>query len=146
MKQLIVEGTAKTPEVCIDLTKGTFKISGNCLPEDSPAFWKPIINFILENKGDFNENFKIAFNFNFLNSSSTKMVRDLIIEIPEEVKNVYWLYPSDDPDIKEIGKDFFKEINKNIKIVNLDCLDPEKEFWKELSENAVDPVDLIEAK
>lgn len=110
MQALIIPATEETPLVHLDKDNNIFVISGNSYPEDSTAFYKPVIQWITEFVKDPGPSVKFEFSFVYFNSSSYKAIYDILLLLSEmqitkgvELK-VNWLYKEGDLDIREIGE------------------------------------------
>ncbi len=109
-----LSGTMDSPEVLLDRNKGLIKLSGRSLPEDAKSFYKPIMDWVINYaKNNIKQNTKVIFQFEYINSSSSKMVLELlelfkqIFEAKNEnVLKIEWRYLDDDEDMLEAGEDF----------------------------------------
>lgn len=108
-KTLYIKGTSKTPE--IDFSSGLIQISGRSIPEDSVAFYSPIVKWI-ENYLKSPEKFtKVSFRIEYINSGSNRFVYNIFKLIDDSFKqgnkiSVNWYYEEDDDTIKILGEDF----------------------------------------
>ncbi len=108
-KTLYIKGTSKTPE--IDFSSGLIQISGRSIPEDSVAFYNPIMKWI-ENYLKSPEKFtKVSFRIEYINSGSNRFVYNIFKMIDDSFKqgnkiSVNWYYEEDDDTIKILGEDF----------------------------------------
>ena len=48
MEPLIIEGTAKTPNVKFDGGQGLIEVKGRSIPENSIEFYKPLVDWLEE--------------------------------------------------------------------------------------------------
>ncbi len=119
-----LEGTLDSPEVLLDKEGGLIKFSGRSLPEDAKSFYKPIMEWI-ENYAKSNLlNTRIIFQFEYINSSSSKMILELLDQIKQIFENekedllyIEWRYLDDDDDMLEAGEDFEERVGFNFKFV-----------------------------
>ena len=107
--------TEETPEVIVDFDKGVIEISGSSLPEDSVAFYHPILEVVKEYIENSKPKTVVNLNIKYLNSSSQKRMMELVslLHVYHKQGNeieVNWYYPEDDEDILDEGKDFAKLI------------------------------------
>ncbi len=108
-----LEGTLDSPEVLLDKVGGLIKLAGRSLPEDAKNFYKPIMDWIVSYFESAPTNTRVIFQFEYINSSSSKMILeflDLIKHVFENKKEnhlyVEWRYLDDDDDMLEAGEDF----------------------------------------
>lgn len=111
MEPLRIEGTEETPFVHLDKLNNIFEITGNSYPEDSTAFYRPVIQWVNDYAQLPNDKSEFTFSFVYFNSSSYKSIYDIIYllrDISEkkrvEVK-VNWLFKEGDSDIMDIGEE-----------------------------------------
>jgi hypothetical protein len=111
MKPLILEATADTPMVYFDKYTGRFEINGVSLPANIFEFYHPIIDWIEGYCKNPNKETLLELKFDYLNSSSTKMILNLISSLEVIIGNggkvkVIWHYDSGDSEMKEMGEEF----------------------------------------
>ena len=101
MSKYLVSKTSKSPH--ISLEKGLFDFSGRSIPEDARVFFKPIIDWIKEYDPERQYKTTVNFYFEYLNTSSSKCIFDLLKVLNElhEKGNeilVNWYYEEGDDD------------------------------------------------
>tara|TARA_B100000683_G_scaffold147584_2_gene143026 strand:+ start:1198 stop:1593 length:396 start_codon:yes stop_codon:yes gene_type:complete len=111
MKALIIESKRDTPKIHFDKENNKYEISGCSLPEDSNAFYTPVIDWL----SDFSESPASSFNFEFkldyFNTSSSKVFLD-ILTILEKIKQsgsqveIKWYFDEDDEDMEMAGEEY----------------------------------------
>ena len=74
MEKIVIEPTLETPKVVLDSESSVIEISGNSLPEDVHSFYSPIISWLDEYKIQPNHRTEVVFNFEYYNTSSSKMI------------------------------------------------------------------------
>lgn len=122
MKKLVFEPTNETPKVILDKDNGVFEFSGSSLPEDVIAFYKPIIKWFETYINEPNELTTIVFNFEYYNTSSSKMVLrllEMLKDMHRKGKNVeiHWHHLEDDEDMIEAGEDYSENIRIPFKFI-----------------------------
>jgi hypothetical protein len=107
MEILNLEGTADTPKIILDKGNGIFEISGRSLPEDSVEFYRPVLEWISGYAKAPNANTHFSFKLEYFNTSSSKLILDVLSAL-EEIKGmeIEWYYAEDDEDMEEAGKEF----------------------------------------
>ena len=112
MNNLSIQQTDATPEIDFNLN-GNLKITGRSLPEDVHKFYDPIIEWVKQLKSD---HVKVDIKLEYLNTSSTKKVLNLLILLDETefVKrvDVKWYYEFDDLDMEEVGVIYKEELKR----------------------------------
>ena len=107
MKVLNIEGTEDTPSITLNKDSGVFEISGRSLPEDSPEFYRPVLEWIEDYKKDPNSETNFAFKLEYANTASSKLIQ-VVLKALEDLKGVtaIWYYEKDDEDMEEMGNEF----------------------------------------
>jgi hypothetical protein len=124
MKILKIEKKKGTPEVILDNESSIFEIKGESYPENSAAFYNPIIKWISEYCKDIS--IKLTFNINltYFNTSSSKALLD-IFDILEDFHNnngeitINWYYFKDDESTKENGEEFAEDLTLPFNIIEI---------------------------
>jgi len=109
--KIFLKGTSETPEVALDKTNGTIKLSGRSLPEDAKSFYKNIVYWLNKYAEDPKQGTHAVFVFEYFNTASSKMILELLdilkeIEAKDENLKIDWHYMEDDDDMLEAGEDF----------------------------------------
>lgn len=102
-------GTKKTPNIEFNPELGELKIWGRSLPENGMGFYKELFEKIDEYIENPKATTIIDFNFDYLNSISTKIILRLIIKFERLINiglkvNIIWNYEDDDEMMCEIGE------------------------------------------
>lgn len=105
--------TERTPEIVLDKSgdKGQIKFIGRSLPDDARTFYQPIIKWIEDYFGNPHESTVISFDLEYFNTSSSKMLLEIIrkfqkLQEKDKHLKVEWYYLEDDEDILESGVTF----------------------------------------
>ena len=133
--RLYISPSEYTPEIDFDPKKHKFKMAGVARPEDSYEFFEPVlswvesyVNQILEDYEQnklLNETFIIMFDFEYMNSSSSKYIFQIISNFKKIYQkglkvNVFWYYDDVDDQILEDGEDFSEIIGLNFTFITRD--------------------------
>ncbi|MFW5848038.1 MAG: SiaC family regulatory phosphoprotein, partial [bacterium] len=87
---VVIEKTTNTPELLIDSDEGNVELIGRCFPENAVAFFTKVKEKILEIE---KEKMSIVFSLDYINTSSTKYLLNLLKELSEKYKtNIVWMY------------------------------------------------------
>jgi len=110
-KTFIIEETSKTLNVKLDAQTGEFIFSGRCLPEDAKEFFSPILVWLKKYFMDPNVTTIVVFDIRYYNSSSSKLILDILYVLKEAIANgnniiIRWEYDIDDEEMKQAGSDF----------------------------------------
>jgi len=114
MNSFKIEPTAITPEINFDIDDNTLTFLKVSKPENAIDFYKPLFDFIdqFEQKkvkpGQV-EQLTIDFKFDYFNTSSAKMIHQLLGRFKKLQQSgikldVNWFYRSDDDDMLEDGE------------------------------------------
>jgi hypothetical protein len=114
MENLFINKTSKSPY--INLEDGLFLFSGRSIPEDAKKIFKPVIDWIKNYNPSPEIKTVINFNFDYLDTSSSKCVFDILILLDEIYDKghdltINWYYEKGDDDMLDLGihlKSFIK--------------------------------------
>jgi len=111
MESVNIRATAKTPSIDFNPSQGLLEIRGKSTPEDSRAFYKPLIVWCEEYAVNPPAKTTVDVHLEHFDTSSSKGLLDLIKrlktikEMHKEIE-VVWHYESSDEDILEAGENF----------------------------------------
>lgn len=107
-----IKATEDTPAVVLDKPKGRITIHGKSLPEDSAAFYQPVLEWLNAYTKENPETTLAEFKLEYFNTSSSKQIFKLISLLKELSKsksvNVKWYYDKGDKDMQLSGERFSK--------------------------------------
>jgi hypothetical protein len=103
---LLIDKTEKTPY--ISLEKGLCLFYGRSIIEDSQKVFKPVIDWLKKYQPDKNVKTVVNFNFDYLNTSSSKCIYDILKVLDELFTNssdieINWYYEEGDNDMLDLG-------------------------------------------
>ena len=103
---ILISATEDTPKV-IGSADGKLSIIGKSITEDSLVFYKPILEWITQIKA---ENIEISIQLEYLNTSSSKQIFNLLKLAKENQWKktilIKWFYEMNDEDERELGKEY----------------------------------------
>lgn len=111
MESMFIQATSKTPVIDFNPESGILMIRGRSAPEDSRAFYKPIIAWC----EGYSENpalrTVVEVQLEYFDTSSSKGLLDLLkrlkaIRDRQKEVEIIWHYESGDEDILEAGENF----------------------------------------
>ena len=112
MNNLVIQKTDSSPEISF-LSNGQLKIYGRSLPEDVHKFYNPIIDWIKQLKTEI---VKLDLKLEYLNTSSTKKILNLLISLDENENiseiDVNWHYEFDDLEMEDLGGIYRDELKR----------------------------------
>jgi len=122
MEKIVLEPTTETPKVVLDKENSIFEFSGNSLPEDVTTFYSPILEWFDEYASAPNDKTQIIFNFEYYNTSSSKMILRLLEKFRDIHRQgydleVHWHFMEDDEDMIEAGEDYSENIKVPFKFI-----------------------------
>ncbi|MDA8771607.1 DUF1987 domain-containing protein [Flavobacteriales bacterium] len=108
MTDILLEGTAKTPEVKFSIDPISMSLSGRSIPENSIEFYKPLLDWVDQSIQSHDEEVCISVKLEYFNTSSSKCLMDLFkrIEKAAPTASVDWYYEEEDEDMLEAGEDY----------------------------------------
>jgi len=122
MEILAIEGSPKTPEINLNPETGSIEIKGRSIPENSVAFYKPVIDWLGEYEEDSKDQTTVDIQLEYFNTSSSKCILDLLKKL-EGINNgpgnvqINWHYEEDDEDMLEAGEDYEAILNIPFKMI-----------------------------
>ena len=119
MDVLKIEATNKTPEILFDGDKGYFSISGKSYPENVKAFYDRLIDYFKKYKENPTENTVLEFNWLYYNTSTSKVIIELLLLSEEISGNVElrWLAEKDFDLMIQKGEELNDVLDIDMKIV-----------------------------
>ena len=111
MEALIIPEGTNTIEVILDKEKNHFEMQGRSFPEHSVNFFKPVIEWLENYKLDPLPKTKIDLNFVYFNTSSAKLILE-IIRLLDEIHQtgseleIVWHYMEGDEDMLDAGEEY----------------------------------------
>jgi hypothetical protein len=121
MTKIDIPATDESPKVIFDTDRGILEIVGKSLPEDTKGFYDPIIKEVQKYVNKPNPHTVINLKLNYLNSSSTKKILELVTHFEAIEKKGFsvelnWYYEENDDDMLEEGQEFNRltELSVNI--------------------------------
>jgi hypothetical protein len=111
MESINLYKTERTPFISLN-TNGEIKISGISIPEDSTAFYLPILEWIRMYAKNPQPITSAHFVFDYFNTSSSKDILE-VFKALGAIKDsgmskviIKWEFEDDDDDISECGEDY----------------------------------------
>ncbi len=110
MAPIKINKTKNTPEITLDKENLFLKIEGSSYPENAADVYDPIIRWAHSLGKKVENPIRCEFYFDFLNSSSHKMLYELLIKLDDLYIDgsdvaIIWYYDDSDEDIKDKGED-----------------------------------------
>ena len=116
MENLYREMTKDTPEINFNIETGELFITGASYPENSIAFYEPVIDLINAYFRQFDKKLTLNVKLSYFNTSSSKALLD-IFDILDDKYNegrkieVNWHYRDDYETILENGEEFAEDLS-----------------------------------
>ncbi|MHC1737473.1 MAG: DUF1987 domain-containing protein [Ignavibacteriaceae bacterium] len=115
MENFKIEKTKSTPSVILNYITGECEIRGSSYPENAREYYEPVFKWLNDFMLQITSEISFTFNLDYLNSSSIKIVSDLVEVLNNYGKagikvSINWYYSEDDDDIKELGEEFRDEV------------------------------------
>ncbi|MCF6183593.1 MAG: DUF1987 domain-containing protein [Bacteroidales bacterium] len=126
MRNIKIPKTQLSPRVILDKDNKIFEISGKSAVENAEDFYKPILDWFTGYFKTPNENTEIIFYLEYLNSSSSVQIGQLLnlfeMNKRESHITVNWFCETDDETMTEVGTEFKSmfEIQFNLKLIKED--------------------------
>ncbi|RKZ92278.1 MAG: DUF1987 domain-containing protein [Candidatus Parabeggiatoa sp. nov. 1] len=121
MDSWTIEATKQTPKVCFNAENHILELKGESYPENIAEFSAPVFSWLEEYLEQLEDQaFTVNIELTYFNSSSSKMLLDLLDKLEEEVadngKNitVNWIYSADNDTAEEYGEEFQEDLESLI--------------------------------
>lgn len=111
MKDIILVGTSKTPEVNFIASKGTLELKGRSIPENSIDFYQKLNEWVIAYGEAPNVHTTFEVKLEYFNTSSSKCLLDLF-KLLEKIHGqgteveIKWFFEEEDEDMEEAGEDY----------------------------------------
>ena len=119
MKNLIVKGDFKHPEIAFDAKSGILELIGKSIPERAGDFYTPIIEWLKNYLQSPHETTTLNLKLIYLNSTSKRYLLNLL-ELLKSNKNnitINWYYEEDDEDMLDLGKSYKEVVDLPINFI-----------------------------
>lgn len=125
MEHLEISQTEKDPGVSFNPDSGVFIISGNSIPEDCLAFYKPIFAWLDDYIDSPALSTKLEVRLKFFNTSTSKCLFSIFKRLEKIQKDggaagITWHYSLKDTDMYESGMDFSNMLSIPFKLIRED--------------------------
>ncbi len=122
MEKLILKETKHSPLVVLDPQTGVFELKGSSFLDNAHEFYTPVIEWLKEYTKSPAPKTKILFDLNYINTSSQRMVFDLLKRVNIMFKagsqlSIEWLYDENDYDLRDVGEDLLSFMDFPYKII-----------------------------
>lgn len=100
-----------SPKVSFTHNLGKLEISGKSLPEDVSAFYRPILDWLVQYSQKPHHETEFTFKLTYFNTASSKLILDILLILEKMHENgekvlVNWYYPEYDEDMREAGLEY----------------------------------------
>ena len=116
-QRLHIRATTSSPEIFFDAERRRFSIQGESYPEDTAKFYLPPLRWLKEylDTADLREPFVLTLDVSYCNSSSTKVLMDLLYLLDKSAEKgrpvtVRWLYDEQNDNAYETGEELQEDI------------------------------------
>ena len=115
MEIIEIKAAKDTLGVTCDIEAGIINMEGTSYPLDAAEFFSPVFDWLDDYIDEIGSNLTLNLRINYLNTSSTKCLFDLVDRMEEYYKQggmvqVNWYYSEDDEDIQETGLEFKEDL------------------------------------
>ncbi len=122
MEVISIKADKRSPEVVFDGNKGTFSVSGNSYFSDTAEFYRPLMKYIEEYAKNPQNETRLKFKLENLNSSSTKYILDMFKAFDKlhrsgNTVTCEWHYSVDDDEIREDGREYSRLFSFSIELI-----------------------------
>ena len=126
MDTFYIKATPSTPYVNFDPVSGRLDIKGRSIPENSVAFYKPLLNVLDEFAKSPVEQITVIIQLEYYNSSSAVCLLNFLKKL-ETLKDkiadisIEWYYEEEDEDSLTAGENFQSILSLPVKIIKIAC-------------------------
>jgi len=119
---LFIKGTSKTPH--IEFKPGILQISGRSIPEDSVAFYQPVLKWTEDYLDKPEPLTRVNFKMEYISSGSNRFIFALFKMLDESYTQghnivINWYYEEDDDTIKNLRRYFQALVKLPFKMVEI---------------------------
>lgn len=130
MNNLFIPRTSKTPDIFFDADQGLLEIKGRSIPENSVAFYAPVMQWLSDYEKNPHEETQLTVRLEYFNTSSSKCLIDIFRRLEELYRKenpvtVVWYYEAVDEDMKESGEDFRDLVSMPVVMTSVSSEDQE---------------------
>ncbi|MFK5984172.1 MAG: DUF1987 domain-containing protein [Pseudomonadota bacterium] len=123
MNNLKIAASKDTLGIDCDINTGQINIDGNSYPMDPAEFFSPVFSWLDQYIKEVSAEVILNLHVNYLNSSSTKSLFDLIDRLEEYHEGggkaqINWYFKEDDKDIHETGKEFQDDMELPFELIS----------------------------
>ncbi|MGZ3885472.1 MAG: DUF1987 domain-containing protein [Bacteroidia bacterium] len=119
--KFIIPKTSQTPQVEMDLAKGTFFMHGKIIPENPFEFFDQLNQGLEKYLKENPDNLEINMQLEYFNTVSSKLLSKFFQKVVSSSKpTLNWYYEKDDIELKEAGEDYSTIINYPINLIELE--------------------------
>ncbi len=120
MENILIKATSRTPYVSFDSSSGKLELRGRSIPENAPEFYEPLMEWIEQYANQPAEATSLIMDFDYFNTSSSKMFRILfeeleVILLQKHKVEIKWYYSDDD--LKEYGEDLLEMLQVPVRMI-----------------------------
>jgi hypothetical protein len=118
---MIINSSAKTPQINFDIASKTFLITGISCPDNPLSFYTPVFNR-LEEYFSVNEELHFTFQLDYFNTGSSKCILKILSIITDKLEDtslikITWITEVDDEELLESGKIFEEMSGLNFEFI-----------------------------
>lgn len=111
IKHLHIDRTPTSPEMLLDLERGTMDITGRSLPANGEQFYGHVHRWLDEYLKQPCASTTVNIRLDFMDSTSSKHFYNIfnrlsVVEQPGREVNVNWHFEIGDEEMAEVGKDY----------------------------------------
>ena len=125
MEKLVQKRTEMTPDIVLDKSEAIFTIKGSSRPENPFEHYKPVFEWFKEYFLQPNEKTIIELQFDYFNTSTSKILLDLF-ELFENHSNngtdvhIQWYYENDDEEMMEAGEELLNLVEISYEVIEVE--------------------------
>ena len=121
MEKLTIKETKQSPLVNLD-PEGKIELKGSSFLDNAHEFYTPMISWAKAYSKSPKEQTAVTFELNYINTSSQRMLFDLLKELNNIHKaghkvHIDWLYDELDYDLRDVGEDLLSFMDFSYKVV-----------------------------
>jgi hypothetical protein len=112
LERYTAEQLVKTPYIDFDAKTGIFNLKGKSIPENSVAFYKPLLEWLDNYTASPSISTVLNFQLDYFNTSSAKVIADIMKKLDKLQESgssnvvINWYYQDIDEDMLEAGEDY----------------------------------------
>ena len=123
MQNFYIPAASHIPEIYLNGDTGVLSFSGECYPQDTSAFFKPVMEWLKAYIASSNKQIEVNFRMSYFSPASARAFLEIIqlLERYEAKRNgkvsINWYSAKEDTDMVETGSEYAYETSLDFRVI-----------------------------